>query len=134
MHQIYSRYRNFILYTCIGGVCTLVDIGVFYLLQHTPIHYLIANIISYNCGIIVSFFLNQRYNFKVKDKTASRFFSFYMVSLLGMIICEGVLWLLVDGCHLNSLLAKVLATIFVGLMQFLYVKRFTFKKSAARIE
>ena len=67
MVRLYTKYRNFILYGLIGGLCTLVDIGVYYLLGHTNLHYLLANIISYNCGIIASFLLNRRYNFKVKD-------------------------------------------------------------------
>lgn len=131
MVQIYSKYRHFILYGFIGGVCTLVDIGVYYLLGHTSLHYLAANVISYNVGIIFSFFLNRHYNFKVKDKAVSRFCSFYLISLIGMALCEGMLWMLVDGFGMNSLLAKVLATFFVGLVQFLCVKRITFKKSVA---
>jgi putative flippase GtrA len=134
MVRLYTKYRNFILYGLIGGLCTLVDIGVYYLLGHTNLHYLLANIISYNCGIIASFFLNRRYNFKVKDRAVRRFISFYLISMSGMVACEGILWLLVDGFGLNSLLSKIIATVLVGLAQFLYVRRFTFKKSASNNE
>ena len=134
MSNIYNHHRNFILYGLIGGICTLVDILVFYLLQLTNIHYLLANVISFNCGIISSFFMNRHYNFKIKDKTASRFLSFYLISMIGLGICEVLLWLFVDGFHLNNLLSKFVATILIGVAQFICVKHFTFKKSASNIE
>ena len=124
MSNIYNHHRNFILYGLIGGICTLVDI----------IHYLLANVISFNCGIISSFFMNRHYNFKIKDKTASRFLSFYLISMIGLGICEVLLWLFVDGFHLNNLLSKFIATILIGVAQFICVKHFTFKKSASNIE
>ncbi|MBO4488755.1 MAG: GtrA family protein [Bacteroidales bacterium] len=134
MSKLYSQHRNFILYGLIGGICTLVDFLVFYLLQKAGVHYLLDNVISYHCGIICSFFMNRHYNFKIKDKTATRFISFYLISLLGLVVCEMLLWLFVDGFNLNNLLSKLLATILVGIAQFICVKHFTFKKSASNIE
>ncbi|MCR4964682.1 MAG: GtrA family protein [Bacteroidales bacterium] len=134
MNKIYSKHRNFILYGLIGGICTVVDIAIFYLLQITEMHYLLDNIISYNIGIILSFFLNRHYNFKIKDKPKTRFLSFYLISLLGLGLCEVLLWIFTDGLHINSLLSKIIATIIVGVFQFICVQRITFKKAASKIE
>lgn len=122
-----QKYRNFILYCCIGVINTGVDFGVFALLNHIGLHYLIANIISYHCGIICSFLLNSNINFKVTDKLLQRFLSFYGISLVAIAISEGLLFLFVSVLSLNSLIAKVISMVIIAIGQFIFVKHFTFK-------
>lgn len=122
-----QKYRNFILYCCIGVINTGVDFGVFALLNHIGFHYLIANIISYHCGIICSFLLNSNINFKVTDKPLRRFLSFYGISLVAIAISEGLLFLFVSVLSLNSLIAKVISMVIIAIGQFIFVKHFTFK-------
>lgn len=122
-----QKYRNFILYCCIGVINTGVDFGVFALLNHIGLHYLIANIISYHCGIICSFLLNSNINFKVTDKPLRRFLSFYGISLVAIAISEGLLFLFVSVLSLNSLIAKVISMVIIAIGQFIFVKHFTFK-------
>mgnify|MGYP003296928258 CR=1 FL=1 len=122
-----QKYRNFILYCCIGVINTGVDFGVFALLNYIGFHYLIANIISYHCGIICSFLLNSNINFKVTDKPLRRFLSFYGISLVAIAISEGLLFLFVSVLSLNSLIAKVISMVIIAIGQFIFVKHFTFK-------
>ena len=128
--KIYNKYRNFILYSLIGCINTVVDFGIFAILRipQIDLHYLLANIISYHCGLICSFILNKKYNFKVKDKTTKRFISFYAISLLAIAASEGLLVLFIDVCNLNDMLSKVLSMIIIAVIQFFFVKRYTFKK------
>ncbi|MBO7491515.1 MAG: GtrA family protein [Bacteroidales bacterium] len=126
--DLWNKYRNFILYCLIGVVNTGVDFGVFTLLRWFGLHYLVANLISYHCGIVCSFFLNKYYNFKVYDKSARRFLSFYMISLIAVGVSEGLLYLLIQVLSLNDLLAKLISMVIIAVGQFLFVKKFTFKK------
>lgn len=128
--KLYTKYRNFILYGLIGCINTVVDFGVFALLRipQIDLHYLLANIISYHCGLFCSFFLNRQYNFKVKDNPGKRFISFYAISLLAIAASEGLLILFISVCHLDDILSKVLSMIIIAIIQFIFVKRFTFKK------
>ncbi len=128
MQPLYTKYRNFILFTAIGCVATLVDFGLYSLLHYANFHYLVANIISYHVGIVCSFLLNRHYNFKMKDKTVSRFCSFYIINLAGLILSEVLLFLFVDRLQWNSLLSKLIATVFVGILLFVGIKYYTFKK------
>lgn len=130
--QIYLKYRNFLLYGLIGCLNTIVDIGVYTLLTtstHLNIHFEVANFISYHCGIFCSFFFNRRYNFKTKDRKWRRFLSFYVISLIALFATGGVLYLLVSIWHLNEIVAKIIATILIALVQFIFLKHFTFKEN-----
>ncbi|MCQ2283946.1 MAG: GtrA family protein [Bacteroidales bacterium] len=130
LKKLYMKYRNFILYGLIGCINTGVDFGIFALLRMPQIdlHYLIANIISYHCGMVCSFFLNRRYNFKVTDRPIHRFMSFYAISLIAVAASEGLLFLLVSGCAMDDIWAKFISMIIIAVLQFLFVKHFTFKK------
>lgn len=123
-----QKYRNFILYCCIGVINTGVDFGIFAVLDYAGLYYIIAHVISYHCGIFCSFFLNRYYNFKVKDKAVQRFLSFYASSLIAMALSAGILYSLVSLVGLPHLLGKLIATAIIVIAQFLFVKHFTFKK------
>lgn len=125
---LYAKYRNFILYCLIGVINTCVDLGVYTLLQYLGVHYLVANIISYHCGIVCSFLLNRMVNFKIKDKPMRRFLSFYGISLVAVAVSEGLLYLFVSVMGLHSVVAKLISMVIIAICQFLFVKRFTFRK------
>ncbi len=130
IYQLYNRFRNLILYGIIGGFCATLDFGVYSALCYWNIMpYLWANVISIHVGIFTSFILNRSLNFKVKDKPAVRFLSFYVVGLVGLGISELILFLLVTICGWNELVCKLLSIIVVALVQFLLNKYITFKKN-----
>lgn len=126
--EVYGRFRNLILYGIIGGFCAVLDFGVYTALCYWDIMpYLWANIISIHVGIFTSFALNRSFNFRVKDKTATRFLSFYAVGLIGLGISELMLYLMVTAGGWNELICKLLSIVVVALVQFLLNKYITFK-------
>lgn len=125
---LYGRFRNLILYGIIGGFCAALDFGIYTILCYFDIiPYLWANVISIHAGIFTSFVLNRSINFKVKDKTAVRFVSFYSVGLAGLGISELMLYLMVTIGGLNEVLCKLLSIVVVALVQFVLNKYITFK-------
>lgn len=128
---LYFRFRNLILYGIIGGFCAALDFGIYTILCYFDIiPYLWANVISIHAGIFTSFALNRSINFKVKDKTAVRFVSFYSVGLIGLGISELMLYLMVTVGGLNEVMCKLLSIIVVALVQFVLNKYITFKTNA----
>ena len=124
----YYRFRNIILYGLIGGVCATLDFSIYTTLCYFDMMpYLWANVISIHCGVFTSFFLNRTFNFKVKDKTAQRFLSFYVVGLIGLAVSEGLLYLMVTIGNCNELLSKLISVVLVALVQFVLNKYITFK-------
>lgn len=123
-----TRFRELFLYGIIGGICATLDFVVYALLcKSIPV--LAANVISVHFGIICSFFLNRRYNFRINDKTAVRFLSFYIVGLLGLGISEVMIYLLISLVHLDNITSKLVTVVVVALFQFVLNKTVTFKKS-----
>ena len=127
--ELYSRFRNLILYGIIGGFCAALDFAVYTLFCHLDLMpYLWANVISTHIGIFTSFLLNRSFNFRVKDKTPQRFLFFYAVGLTGLGLSSLMLWLMVDNLQWNELVCKLITIVFVSLMQFILNKYITFKQ------
>lgn len=127
--QLYSRYRNLILYGIIGGFCAALDFGLYTLLG-LWMPYLWANVISVHTGILCSFLLNRHYNFKVKDHIAHRLTVFYLVGLMGLALSELLIYLMATSYGMNYIIAKLITVVIVALCQFLLNKFITFKKFA----
>lgn len=127
--QLYSRYRDLILYGIIGGFCAALDFGLYTLLG-LLMPYLWANVISVHTGILCSFLLNRNYNFKVKDHIAHRLTVFYLVGLMGLALSELLIYLMATGYGMNYIIAKLITVVIVALCQFLLNKFITFKKFA----
>lgn len=125
--ELILKYRELILYGIIGGLCASLDFGIYSLLS-LWIPFLWANIISVNCGILCSFFLNRNFNFKVKDNTGKRFISFYLVGLAGLGLSELLIYLLTDKFQWHYIIAKLLTVVVVALFQFVLNKLITFNK------
>lgn len=126
--NLYRRFRTLILYAVIGGFCAGLDFAIYSVLCHFDIMpYLWANVISIHCGIFASFFLNRSLNFKVKDKTLQRFFSFYAVGLVGLGISELMLYLMVDIFQWSEIICKLISIVVVALVQYILNTFITFK-------
>lgn len=126
--RLYNKYRNFILYGLIGASCAGLDFVVYAILCYFECNHLVANIISTHCGIFCSFSLNSFLNFKVSDRLLLRFFSFYVIGLMGLLISEGMLYLMVDLGGMNKIVAKLITVVVVALVQFILNKFITFKR------
>lgn len=126
--NIYTRFRNLILYGVIGSFTAFLDFIVYTMLTSgLEVYYLIANCISVVIGITTSFILNRYYNFKVKDKPLIRFFSFFAVGVLGMILSNFILYVSVEEYGFSKIVSKLLSIIIVVFFQFLLNKFVTFR-------
>ena len=126
--KFFKEFRHLILYGIIGICSSSLDFLLYTLLvTYFCWHYLLSNCISVLAGITTSFTLNRAYNFKVKDKTATRFVIFLFVGLCGMMMSNFILFLCIDILSLNEIVSKLLSIIFVVFLQFLINKNITFK-------
>ncbi len=92
-----AQLRNLILYIGIGICGASLDFGIFTTLNLAfDVHYQVANCLGITAGILLSFTLNSRYNFKKTDYLFKRFLSFFLVGLCGMAISAGVLQVFIE--------------------------------------
>lgn len=129
-HKLYSRFRNLILYGIIGSCTATLDFLIFTALtQGLNLYYIIANIISCSTGILCSFLLNRKYNFKVTDHTARRLLIFVAVGLTGMLLSSLILRITIEQLQWNELLSKLVSIVIVVLFQFILNKHISFRKA-----
>jgi len=106
-----------------------VDMGLFYVFHEMlNINYILSNIMSSSLAVVNNFILNSIFTFKVKDKLLYRFISFFSIALAGMALSSAMLVLLIDGMHLNSMVAKAISVFVVALIQYYVNKKLTFSE------
>lgn len=126
--SILLKHKQFFIYAFIGMSGALLDYLAFVvMLRFLPIHYLIINFISTTLGISNNFFLNVRFNFKVRDRMFQRFASFYAVGMLGLAVASAMLYALIDLLHIPPSISKLLSIIVIVLLQYQLNKRISFK-------
>lgn len=129
VRTLYARYRNLILYGIIGCCTALLDFLIFTgLTQWTPIHYIVANVISCSTGILCSFLLNRKYNFKVTDHTLRRMAIFFSVGVFGLFLSSVILHFCVDTLQMGAVISKLTSIAIVVFIQFLLNKYISFRE------
>lgn len=127
--EIYQKHRNVIMYGVIGVTAMVVDV-VFFLIFFNIflIPPTISTVMSVTVAMIYAFSLNAIYNFKTKDLIKSRFASYALVSMVGMVvsvtIIKGLVLLAIDAN-----IAKILSLPPIVLVQYFFNKTFTFKET-----
>ena len=102
--QLFNKFRHLILYGIIGGMSSGLDFLLYTAwVEFVGLNYMLANCISVLAGILVSFLLNRKYNFKVEDKTVRRFLIFLSVGLGGLLFSNLILYLCVEYLFVNEL-------------------------------
>lgn len=129
--KLYLDNRSFLrvlaLYGLIGGLAAIADFSLFYILN-TPLglNKFAANIISMHAGMIISFSLNAKLNFKKTDKLIYRFLFYYLIVLFGMGLSSLILFAGSFAVKSDTAL-KAFSVVFVAGVQFILNKLITFK-------
>jgi len=131
MKSLFVRLLNssFVKYALVGVVGLVVDMGLFYVFYEIlHINYIVSNIMSSSLAVVNNFILNSIFTFKVKNKLFYRFISFFSIALVGMALSSGMLAVMIDGMHLNSMVSKAISVFFVALIQYYVNKKLTFSE------
>ncbi len=110
--------RRLVLYGICGGSGVALDFITFSTLVYIGVYYQAANAIGYASGTGLSFILNRRYTFDVRDAPWRRFVLFASVAFVGYCLSSAVLWLLVSHLRLPPIPAKVITLALVLIVQF----------------
>ena len=125
---LFHRFRNLILYGIIGSLSAGTDFTLYSILvRETAIPYLLINVFSTFVGIVISYLLNRKYNFKVEDNAISRFLIFLSIGIGGLVVSSLLLYLFVEFWSIDKTLSKIISLVVVVLIQYLLNKYITFK-------
>lgn len=106
---------------CAVGVVNTGVYYVIYLLLQPHMAYLAAHLIAFACGIVVSFFLNARFTYKVRP-TWARFALYPVSSLPNVILSSAGVVALVEWAHMDSRIAPLIATLVAIPISYLLAK------------
>lgn len=113
---------QFIKYFGAALVGYAFDFGTLVVLHETlHINYLIAAVCGFILGLIVLYIVSNKYVFgESKIKSKSKEFSiFAIIGIVGLGILTLLMWLLTGYFHVNYIISKIVATIFVYAWNFM---------------
>ena len=116
----------------VGVICTVIDFGVLtFLKELLGVHYLAANAASFTVSVIANYILSMKYVFHGKKNTSRvrEFLIFVVLSALGLLLNQLIMWGTVDGLHIYYVAAKVIATALVMVYNFVTRKLFLEEKN-----
>jgi putative flippase GtrA len=129
--KLYYRYRELIDYAFFGGLTTVVNIVVFFILDtgfNWP--YLIANAIAIILSILFAYITNKIWVFKSDTQNARetfleffRFLGFRLISGLADML---TMWMLVDLLTVDTSLSKLATQFIVVVLNYVFSKFFIF--------
>lgn len=130
--EIWKKYKQYILYLFFGGVTTLVSWASFYVcarLLYIPT--VPSNVISWILAVAAAYVTNRKWVF---ESTATGFrrvikeiISFTVSRLLSLGVETLLLWITVDICGWNDMLMKVIISIAVIIINYIFSKFLVFK-------
>ena len=143
MHNLISRIvglvshhrdiaHQFARFCIVGFINTGVDFGVYLLLTRFSdlwmTHLVAANVISYSCGAVSSFILNNFWTFRRDTRGLhSKSVKFLVVTAGGMLLSAAILHGLVE-LGVYDLIAKAFATVCVIAWNFTLFKYWAFRR------
>ena len=105
-----KRPLEFLKFCLVGVVNTGVDFTVFTVLTNLGVLLLVAQSISYTCGVLNSFLLNRIWTFRGGVQSARSFLRFLVLNLGTLAVTYGLLIYFHNHFVWSLLVSKLLAT------------------------
>lgn len=123
-----KEVMRLIKFNIVGVMNTTIDFVAFYLLTtYASFSVVLAQIIAYSLGVINSYFMNRFWTFNVKGShDKKQFMLFILVNLLALSVSTLLIYFLSKAIQ-QVMIAKVLVTIIVMIINYLGQKFIIFK-------
>lgn len=118
----------------VGAIAFLIDYGLLvFLTEALGIDYLISATISFTVSVVFNYVASMRYVFAHKEGLSRRreFIIFVVLSVIGLGINNGCLWLGVDLLGVDYRISKIVVTAIVMVWNFVTRKLFLDASDAA---
>ena len=117
-------------YYAVGASGVLVNLGLlFYLTEYVGLWYFLSYTLAISASITSNFILNKFWTFRDSinsQRTIVMYVKFVSVSLLGMAIQLGTVYLLVESLSVYYMLAALVSISIAGVINFIINRRWTF--------
>ena len=117
-------------YYAVGASGVLVNLGLlFYLTEYVGLWYFLSYTLAISASITSNFILNKFWTFRdsiISQRTIVMYVKFVSVSLMGMGIQLGSVFLLVESLSVYYMLAALVSICIAGAINFMINRRWTF--------
>lgn len=118
---------QFFLYSLVGTIACIIDLGFFLLLDKLTVHPLIATAISFSTATLVNYFLCFKFIFaRGMLHPYHQIFRTFLVALIGLIFNVAGLALLMKIIHIEPIWGKACVIPFVMIWNFWSRRTFVF--------
>ena len=118
--------KHALLYSLLSWIAAIVDYSVFLILTKIWLPIIISNIISGLCWLITSFSLNLRKNFKKSDNVKKRFLSYFLITVVWIIISTAIVYSLVHWANISKAVSKIIDILIMAIPLYWANRFFTF--------
>lgn len=118
---------QFMKFGVVGAIAFVIDFGLLALLTSGfGVNYLVSATISFTVSVIFNYFASFRFVFTHRDDMSRHreFIIFVVLSVIGLVINNVLMWACVELLHMFYLVAKIIATVVVTLWNFITRKIF----------
>ncbi len=119
--------KHAFLYMILSTIWTIVNCCIFLLLTWMWLPIIPSNIISDTCGMITSFTLNVRKNFKNNDHIKTRFVSYVIMSVTWIVLSTSLVYLFIKWLWIPKWWAKLMQLLIMAIPLYLANRLLTFR-------
>lgn len=133
--DLYKKYKELINYLIVGGLTTVVSLGVYYgcvltfLNPEVAVQLQAANVLSWIAAVTFAYFTNRKYVFESKNENrlqeAVAFYGSRVTTLLLDMLC---MFLMVTLMGWNDKVAKLIVQVLVTVANYILSKFLVFRK------
>lgn len=136
LHPIFSRYsksmdarsRKVVKFVISGGCAAATEFLVFFILHYVGLWLLGSHVISFLCGLGISFTLNKQWVFSKRGQGVSQFIAYVMLAIVNLVVGSGLLMLLTDVLDLPALISKLSVMASIAIWNFVIYERIIFRQ------
>ena len=134
VQDFYSRHESALLYIIVGGMTTAVSVIAQYVPAYMGLPTEANTTISWICAVTFAFFANKVWVFKNRENTGKDWISpaaaFYGARAVTYFMELGFMSLTVRVLRQNEYVMKLIAQVFILVINYLFSKLFIFRKKA----
>ena len=132
LEKLYTKYKEYIWYIIFGALTTLVSWASFYLSTHVFNFGVVpSNIISWVLSVAFAYFTNRKWVFESRacglKNVALEALKFAGARVLTLVIETVFLWITVDEIGWNDMLMKIVISVVVLVLNYVFSKFMVFK-------
>ena len=126
-----NAIKELLLYLIVGGIATISEWAIFYLLDLGAVHYALATVIAYLLSTFINWLAGRLLVFKKTNLSLLKELAgIYLASIVGLLLNLLIMWIAVDLLSFNEMISKVAATAIVFAYNFLVRKLLIYKNKA----